>query len=207
MRLHHPSTRVALIALLALLVLAGLLLWPRAARPADDVFAFIPDGGRTLLAKTLATRPPADEVRALLSGKRSRDEWVKYLREHSKAVPGLQRLNDKQMLTLADYLSFNMPLPAGKVPADFARASWEKVLPPDGKDMALDYCQGCHIITVVVTQDRPRDHWLGTLNKPSHVQIKLNKEQREALVSYLVLNAAIPVDDVPQELRAGGATY
>jgi hypothetical protein len=207
MRLHHPSTRVVLVVLIALLVLAGLLLWPRAARPAEDVFAFIPDGGRTLLAKTLATRPPADEVRALLSGKRTRDEWVKYLREHSKALPGLQRLNDKQTLTLADYLSFNMPLPAGKIPADFARTNWEKVLPMDGKDMALDYCQGCHIITVVVTQDRPRDHWLGTLSKPSHVQIKLNKEQREALVSYLVLNAAIPIDDVPQELRAGGATY
>ena len=27
------------------------------------------------------------------------------------------------------------------------------------------------------------------------------------LASYLVLNAAIPIDQVPEELRAGGATY
>ena len=45
------------------------------------------------------------------------------------------------------------------------------------------------------------------MNKPSHVEIKLTQEQREALASYLVLNAAIPIDLVPEELRAGGATY
>lgn len=100
-----------------------------------------------------------------------------------------------------------MPLPAAKVPANLGQASWEKLLPPDGRDFALQYCQGCHIITVVVTQDRSKDAWLGTLGKPSHVQIKLAREQREALASYLVLNAAIPIDDVPEELRAGGATY
>ena len=45
------------------------------------------------------------------------------------------------------------------------------------------------------------------MNKPSHIQIKLTKEQREALASYLVINAAIPIDLVPEDLRAGGATY
>ncbi len=190
----------------ALLVLAALLAAPAAAQT-DDVFAFIPSGGRTLLSRVLAAKPPAADARALLTGRHSRDDWLKDLRARGKSIPALQRLSDKELLTLADYLSHNMPLPANRIPADFARANWEKLLPIDGRDMALDYCQGCHIITVVVTQERPRDHWLGTLSKPSHVQIKLNKEQREALVSYLVLNAAIPVDDVPQELRAGGATY
>ena len=174
---------------------------------AADVFDFIPAGGRTLMAKALEGRPAADEVRALVAGKRTREEWLAYLRGHSKAVPGLQRLQEKELLTLADYLSFNMPLPAAKVPANLAQASWAKLLPPDGRDFALQYCQGCHIITVVVTQDRSKDAWLGTLGKPSHVQIKLAREQREALASYLVLNAAIPIDDVPEELRAGGATY
>jgi hypothetical protein len=45
------------------------------------------------------------------------------------------------------------------------------------------------------------------MNKPSHVEIKLTPQQREALASYLVLNAAIPIDQVPKELRAGGASY
>jgi hypothetical protein len=188
------------------LALAALLLGALAAWAAD-VFDFIPAGGRTLLAKTLASRPPADEVKGLLSGKHAREEWLSYLRGHSKAITGLQRLNDKELLTLADYLSFNMPLPAAKIPANPAQANWEKLLPLDGRDFVLEYCQSCHIVTVVVTQKRSKDAWLGSMNKPSHIEIKLTRGQREALASYLVLNAAIPIDDVPEELRAGGATY
>jgi hypothetical protein len=189
----------------ALLLIGALLMLSPAG--AADVFEFIPAGGRTILAKVLAGRVPADEVRALVSGKHTPEEWQKYLREHGKALPGLQRLSAKELLTLADYLAFNMPLPAGKVPANPTQANWEKVLPQDGRDFALEYCQSCHIITVVVTQDRSKDAWLGSMNKPSHVQIKLNREQREALASYLILNAAIPIDRVPEDLRAGGATY
>lgn len=187
-------------------LLTVLLLTPLAARAAD-VFDFIPLGGRTLLAKAFASRPPADEVKALLSAKHTREEWRSYLQDHSKAITGLQGLNDKQLLTLADYLSFNMPLPASKIPANVAQANWEKLLPQDGRDFTLDYCQSCHIVTVVITQKRSKDAWLGSMNKPSHIQIKLTPEQREALANYLVLNAAIPIDDVPEELRAGGATY
>jgi hypothetical protein len=116
-------------------------------------------------------------------------------------------VSEKELLTLADYLSFNMPLPAARIPASPTQANTEKLLPRDGRDLALEYCQSCHIITVVVTQDRSREAWLGTLNKPSHVQIKLSSDQREALVGYLLLNAAIPIDLVPEDLRAGGATY
>jgi hypothetical protein len=186
--------------------LAALLLAPLPA-PAADVFDFIPSGGRTLLAGAFASKPPADEVKALLGAKHTREEWLAYLRDHNKAITGLQRLNEKQLLTLADYLSFNMPLPPAKIPANPTQANWEKVLPPDGRDFTLDYCQSCHIVTVVITQKRSKDAWLGSMNKPSHVQVKLTREQREALASYLVLNAAIPIDMVPEELRAGGATY
>jgi hypothetical protein len=174
---------------------------------AADVFDFIPLGGRTLLAKAFASRPPADEVKGLLAGKRTREEWLVYLREHSKAIAGLKSLSEKELLTLADYLSFNMPLPAAKIPANPAQANWEKLLPQDGRDFTLDYCQSCHIVTVVITQKRSSNAWLGSMNKPSHIQIKLTGAQRDALASYLVLNAAIPIDLVPEELRAGGATY
>jgi hypothetical protein len=174
---------------------------------AADVFDFIPSGGRTLLAKTLASRPPAEEVKALLSAKHTREEWSSYLQDHSKAFTGLKRLSDKELLTLADYLSFNMPLPTAKIPANPSQANWEKLLPLDGRDITLEYCQSCHIITVVITQKRSKNAWLGSMNKPSHIQIKLTPEQRDALASYLVLNAAIPIDEVPEELRAGGATY
>lgn len=178
-----------------------------AAWAAEDVFAFIPSGGRTLLARVLQPRTPAEEVRSLLSAKRSREEWVAYLRGRGAQLPELRKLGDKELQTLADYLAFNLPLPAARIPADPARAAWDKLLPMDGRDMTLEYCQGCHIVTVVVTQDRTKEAWLGSMNKPSHVQIKLSPPQREALASYLVLNAAIPIDQVPEALRAGGATY
>ncbi|HVZ42845.1 MAG TPA: hypothetical protein VHA82_03460 [Ramlibacter sp.] len=172
-----------------------------------DVFDFIPQGGRTLLARVLGTHPPAQEVNAMLAEKHSRDEWRQYLRGHKAQMAALGKLGDKELETLADYMAFNMPLPAGKVNPAANQAALEKALPIDGRDMALEKCQGCHIITVVITQNRTREAWLGTMNKPSHVMIKLSKEQREQLASFLVLNAGIPIDDVPPELRAGGASY
>ncbi len=193
----HIGIFVALIAV----VLAG----PLPAQD-EDVFAFIPHGGKTLLTHLLQDAP-TDTVQALLTSKHTREEWSGYLKEHTAAIGALAALSDYEMLTLADYLSFNMPLPEGSVPTDPGKADWTAVLPADGRDLALENCQFCHIITVVVTQDKTQDAWLGTMNKPSHVEIEISPEQREALASYLVLNGAIPVDLVPEELRAGGASY
>jgi len=173
----------------------------------DDIFAFIPSGGRTLLMDTIAAGTPAGELTKLLAGKHGREEWLDYLKSHAGALKGVTGLDEYQLLTLADYLSFNMPRPADKIPADLASAAWDAILPRDGRDLALTYCQSCHIITVVITQDRTKDAWLGTMNKPSHVEIDTTQAEREALASYLVINAGIPIDLVPEELRAGGASY
>jgi mono/diheme cytochrome c family protein len=189
-----------------MIALASFLVEPLLAET-KDVFAFIPVGGRTLLARVVASRPPADELQAIVTGKRTRDEWLGYLKSRTKSVPALQQFTEQEQLTLADYLSFNMPLASGQGAAELAKADLAKALPPDGRDFALEKCQGCHIITVVITQVRSVPAWLGTMNKPSHFRIKLSREQREALASYLVLNGGIPIDDVPEELRAGGATY
>ena len=196
---------------LAACALAGMfsayLVQPLAAQTAEQL-AFIPAGGRTLLTNIATSKPPpADELKPLLTGKRSRDEWSSYLKAHNQAVPALQSLSDKQRLTLADYLSFHMPSPANQVPANLTRTDWTRTLPKDGRDLALDHCQGCHIITVVVTQERTKRAWLGTLSTPSHAVIKITPEQREELASYLELNAGIPIEQVPEELRASGATY
>jgi mono/diheme cytochrome c family protein len=188
--------RLCLLALAALATLAA---------AEADVFDFIPAGGRTLAAKALAGRPVGDPARTLVTAKRTRDEWLAYLKGDGKAA--VAGLDDKQKATLADYLAHNMPLAAGKAPSNPSLPNWEKALPADGRDLVLDHCQGCHVITVVVTQDRAKAQWLGTLNKPSHVGIKIAPAQREALVDYLVLNAGIPIDQVPEELRVGGATY
>ncbi len=69
------------IPLLAVAAAAMVAVWlpqPLNAQ-SDDVFAFIPVGGRTLLANVIASHPPADEMKALAAGKRTRDEWVSYL--------------------------------------------------------------------------------------------------------------------------------
>lgn len=194
-------------ALAAVAILAAAIVAPLRAAEYDPIFDFIPLGGRSLLSQVLESKVPAAEARALLTGKRTREEWVEYLKGRTKTIAALKDLEDQELLTLADYMSFNMPLPAEKIPADLANADWRKILPPDGRDLALEFCQSCHIITVTVTQDRTKEHWLGTMNKPSHVEIKLTPREREALASYLVLNAGIPIDQVPVDLRAGGASY
>jgi mono/diheme cytochrome c family protein len=195
-----------LLACIVLAVLGALLSAP--ARAADeDVFAFVPSGGKTLLIQLVHSKPPAAEIRAILTGSRTRDQWQSYLQGREAAIPALKGLTDKQRLTLADYLSFNMPLAADKVPADPAKADWDKVLPPDGRDMVMDHCQFCHIITVVVTQDHTREGWIALMRRPSHSKVETSEKEREAMASYLVLNAAIPIDLVPEDLRAGGASY
>lgn len=194
--------RVISLAAVALAATFGAyLILPLAAQTPEQL-TFIPAGGRTLLIDIANSKPPADELKALLTGKRSRENWVGYFKAHSQTLPALQRLSDKQRLTLADYLSFHMPLSANQASANLART-----LPKDGRDLALDNCQGCHIITVVVTQDRTKTHWLGTMGTPSHSVIKITPQERDELASYLELNAAIPIEQVPEELRASGATY
>ncbi|MBI5277026.1 MAG: hypothetical protein HY854_11245 [Burkholderiales bacterium] len=200
MKTMHSPSRIAL-ALAALL--AGAL---ALAQPAD-VFDFVPQGGRTLLAKVIGTGAGAADVNALLAERHTRDEWAAILKSRSQQFPAAARLSDKERQTLADYMAFNLPLAAGRVKPGSPVPTLEKALPMDGRDMTLEKCQGCHIVTVVVTQDRKKEAWLGTMNKPSHIQIRLSPAQREALANYLVLNAAIPIDDVPKELRAGGASY
>jgi hypothetical protein len=191
-------------------VLAGtftLFLAEPLAAQTEEQLAFIPSGGRTLLTDIATSKPPAQELNALLTGKRTRDEWVSYLNSRSQAVAKIRALNDKQRLTLADYLSFHMPLAASHMPANPASAEWTRNLPKDGRDLSLANCQGCHIITVVVTQTRSRSFWVGTMSTPSHAVIKITPEQREEMASYLELNGGIPIELVPEELRAAGATY
>jgi hypothetical protein len=191
MSAFHP-TRLA-VALLALLAFVPL---PTAhAQEEEDVFAFMPDGGRTLL-RNLIDGGLSPETQAEITGQALDAEgWVAYLEGKSADNPTISELDDYQTQTLASYLSYNMPLEAGAE------------LPWDGRDMALERCQSCHIITVVVTQDRERETWLGTMHKPSHIEVPLAEAEREELADYLVLNAGIPIDDIPPALRAGGASY
>jgi hypothetical protein len=186
-------------ALLSLLALGfGLGLASMALSQTDDVFAFIPDGGRTLLDDVLAGDLPAGDLAAFRTETRTSAEWLYYLGTAAASIPAIAELDEYQRQTLADYLFYNAP---------FGEEMTADTLPPDGRDLTLRYCQSCHIVTVVVTQSRAREAWLGTLNKPSHIEVDLTPEEREALADYLVVNGGIPIEEVPPELRAGGASY
>lgn len=154
-----------------------------------DYFAFIPEGGRTILQGLLAADPA---LAAKLAEKHAAPDWLAAITKGD--LPGVQMLDEWQAQTLADYLAY-------AAPADPA------ALPLDGRDMALARCQSCHIITVVVTQARAREAWLGTMAKPSHVGVPLTPAERGQLADYLAVNAGIPIDAIPPELRAGGASY
>lgn len=159
---------------------------------ADDVFGFIPPGGRTLLSGLLAEQP--GDLGSLGTA-RTAEEWSAALADGTADLAEGAALDDWQRQTLADYLGY-----AGAI-TDPAALPW------DGRDMALAKCQSCHVITVTVTQARPRAQWLGTMAKPSHVNIPLTPAERGQLADYLAVNAGIPIDQIPPELRVGGASY
>ncbi|WP_137701214.1 hypothetical protein [Marimonas lutisalis] len=156
----------------------------------DDIFSFIPPGGRSLLETAQASGLPDGFAARLSSEKGDTEFW----RGEIDSAGGLS-LQSWELDTLAQYLAVRAPIDPA---AD---------LPRDGRDLAMQLCQSCHIITVVITQSRAREAWLGTMQSPSHIEIKMTPEERGLLADYLVLNAGIPIDEVPQALRAGGASY
>ncbi len=184
--------KVLLVGLAATLALCAL---GAAMAQEDDVFAFIPDGGRTLLESVSAEGLPEAFLSEIAKTDADPAGWRERIDTAVTDAAALDRLDDWQRDTLAHYLAANAPVdPNGQLP-------W------DGRDMTLQKCQSCHIVTVVVTQSRTREAWLGSLNRPSHVEIALTDPEREALADYLVINGGIPIDLVPPELRAGGASY
>src|SRR5690606_23161935 len=113
-------------ALAAVALFAATMVTLLRAAEYDPIFDFMPLGGRSLLSEVLESKVPAAEARGMLTGKRSRDEWMAYLKDRTKTIAALKDLDEQELLTLADYMSFNMPLPAASIPADLAKADWRK---------------------------------------------------------------------------------
>lgn len=178
-----------------LAVLVAVVMGASLAAQEDDMFSFIPLGGRSLLEGAQAEGLPDGFREAIRSRSADAEYWQQALAQASETSPAIAELDTWQTDTLAYYLAARAPLPA------------DEDLPRDGRDMSLELCQSCHIITVVITQERTREAWLGTMNSPSHIEIETTLEERQLLADYLVLNAGIPIDQVPPALRAGGASY
>jgi hypothetical protein len=197
----HISARAATLA--ACLFVIALLPVTAPAQEEDPIFGFIPPGGRTLLAGLLDAGAPDAAIADMLQGERDADDWSGWLAANSDDIAGLAALDDWELRTLAAYLDNVAPIAAEGLTSD----ALHRVMPRDGRDLIMRYCQSCHIITVTVTQDRTREAWMGTLGNPSHIEIAIDANERSEMADYLVLNAGIPIDQIPPDLRAGGASY
>lgn len=144
-----------------------------------DPFAFMPDGGRGLLASAF----PAAEARAeALSEARSAEDW-----QTSLSASGL---TEREKVTLAAYMS-------RVAPVETAQA-----LPPDGRDLALAQCQSCHsLFSGYLMQKRDRNGWLVIFASPFHKDIPMSQTEREIFADYSAINMPMRVEDVPPEMR------
>lgn len=182
----------------ALAAILGASLGPVIAQQDEDpIFGFIPPGGRTLLSDLIDAGATDDVVARMLEADRDAAAWLEWFDANTDLLPGLAAFDDWELRTLAAYLDNVAP----------AESATDSALPRDGRDLAMRYCQSCHIITVTVTQERTREAWLGTMNNPSHVEVDMTAAERSLMADYLVINAGIPIDLIPPALRAGGASY
>ena len=173
---------------------AGLLLaLPALGQESPD---FMPKGGKTLLADVLGTPPDRAELPRILSARRSEAEWRDFFTARKAA------LSDKQLQTLAAYLAAVLPLPPGALEAAESKGDWKEALPMDGRDLAFNYCQGCHsFFRGYLTQDRDLKAWLNEFEAPFHRKIDLTKQQREIFARYSAINMPMKAEDVPADLQ------
>lgn len=179
----------------------------RMAATQTDGFGFVPVGGRTLLLRVVASTPARADLLGLVSAKKNAAEWKTVLKGQTQAMRALGGMTESQLATLASYLSLVAPIKEGNIPRGLDPSAWSKVLPPDGRDLVLNKCQLCHIITVVITQEKDARGWRGLLQTPNHTGIIAAEAQREMLGQYLAINMPIPLEQIPEALRAGGASY
>ena len=108
------------------------------ARAQEDYFAFIPDGGRTILAAALAAEP---SLAGLLVPAQSAEDWL--TRITGKGLPGLAGLDDWQARTLADYLAY-----AGSIdPAALPPGARIGTSAPRRAAQALHFRPDCQIVS------------------------------------------------------------
>lgn len=172
----------------------ALLLGILPARAQED-FGFMPKGGNLLFAQ-LYRKAPGAELRSLLTAKHSDAEWQAVLKPQAGA------LNEKEVRTIAAYLATNLPLPANALEQAVQPGKLAAALPPDGNELAWNYCQSCHsLFSGYLMQDRDRTGWLNVFLSPFHREIKLTTQQRETFAGYSAINMPMQRQDVPEDLR------
>lgn len=175
------------IAICAATLIAG------AALAQGDGFEFMPPGGRDILATLVAG--DAARLGAVAARSDDRAGWAGWLRE---AAPDMDAV---QVETFAAYAAFNLPV-GDDLLGQISDTGDAGLLPPDGKDLAIQQCQFCHgFFSGYLAHDRDEVGWKGTFKAPFHAEIPMTETERDTFASYSALNLPLAIRDVPPELR------
>ncbi len=162
-----------------------------AAVASDEMFDFMPEGGRTLLLQIIG-----DDALAEIAAKDENAEaWIAW------ALARAPDMGAKEAETLAGYAEINFPL-APDVLAELAATSEAALLPQDGKDLAIAQCQFCHsLFSGYLMHRRDETGWRGTFKAPFHKEIPMTETERDTFARYSAINMPLKFEDVPPELR------
>ena len=176
---------------------------------AEDEYKFMPKGGRHLFVEVLAACANCDDIANVVAAQGSQEAWQKYFsgKQDRQKKAALAGLSDKQAKVLLTYLAVNTPVAKAKLPKDTKNVNWTSVLPPDGRQLALEKCMGCHSIGVTVLNDADYRAWGMIMRKSDHVVIKMTDKEIETLKQYLSIITPMTEDQVPKQLRESAGTY
>jgi hypothetical protein len=163
---------------------------------AQETYDFMPRGGKTLLIELLGSPVDTAELLLIVGARRGEDGWDEFLAAREDS------LGDRERRTLAAYLAVNMPLEEGALDEAEQQGDAVAALPPDGRELAWNYCQFCHsLFTSHLTQDRDIQGWLGMFESPFHREMKMSPRERETFARYSAINMPMRIEDVPEDLR------
>ena len=175
--------------------MVGLVLIVGLAMAQEDRFGFLPAGGTQLLERVLGACQDCGGLEDLSQMERAVEDWKTYLDEHG----AMAEFTEEEIATLTRYL-------AGSFPTE---APIEDIseLPADGRTIVIFQCQICHSIAIPMQEDRDVGYWLGHRTRPPHDALELTEREWTMIANYLALNAPIPEDTIPEELRRGAGGY
>lgn len=180
------------------LALAVACAWSFGILPAhgQETSDFMPRGGKTLLIEMLGRPLAAAALRPIAAARRNEEEWLVFLAARKSPA------SEQELHTLAGYLAVNMPVPADELTSAENKGDPGAVLPPDGRELAWNFCQFCHsLFTSHLTQDRDVQGWLGMFESPFHREIGMSAREQETFARYSAVNMPMKIEDVPEDLR------
>ena len=110
-------------------------------------------------------------------------------------------MDEKAVETFAAYAALNLPV-ANDVLTQLAEDRDLLLLPPDGKQLAIQQCQFCHsMFSGYLMHDRDEAGWRSTFKAPFHLEIPMTETERDTFSAYSAINMPMRMQDVPPELR------